>query len=404
MSIPDINLFVNVPYGETFKGVYPFGSDSMNYSREKTYSRTRTSASTPDFLSKRRMRLKTRPATLPFNFYYDRKVTTDIAQHSLYFIEKSTSRKGLEFGCFAMPMSTVPDISELDPLFLDLRNSCISKMPSTMNGNSFNLPLFLVEARKSVDMIEKAVSLIYNKLKALKPSQIHNYWLEYRYGWRLLLKDIYDSLVAIHDARTRSIVQHARTKSTKKSVTEYTSPVGTASTLGGYYTPQFGFKRKIEDTFECNLVLNYHDTPVVGTLQSFGITNPLSVAWELIPYSFVLDWFVPVGNYLSSLDGYIGKTFHSGMWSYIRNTTDTITPINPTWGSPYNLYFSVQALIAPPTVRTTRIYRRDPLWVFPSISLPTIDVRLNTQRILDGISLALQLVPTLNAVWGKRHP
>jgi hypothetical protein len=32
----------------------------------------------------------------------------------------------------------------------------------------------------------------------------------------------------------------------------------------------------------------------------------LALAWELIPYSFVVDWLFPVGDYLSSLDALVG--------------------------------------------------------------------------------------------------
>jgi hypothetical protein len=42
------------------------------------------------------------------------------------------------------------------------------------------------------------------------------------------------------------------------------------------------------------------------TLASLGITNPLLVAWELVPFSFVVDWFLPIGNYLESLDSLLG--------------------------------------------------------------------------------------------------
>lgn len=38
----------------------------------------------------------------------------------------------------------------------------------------------------------------------------------------------------------------------------------------------------------------------VNTPALAGLQDPLSVAWELLPYSFVLDWFIPVGNYLQA--------------------------------------------------------------------------------------------------------
>jgi hypothetical protein len=31
-----------------------------------------------------------------------------------------------------------------------------------------------------------------------------------------------------------------------------------------------------------------------------GLEDPLSTAWELVPYSFVADWFLPIGDYLSA--------------------------------------------------------------------------------------------------------
>jgi hypothetical protein len=31
-----------------------------------------------------------------------------------------------------------------------------------------------------------------------------------------------------------------------------------------------------------------------------GLKDPLSVAWELLPYSFVADWFIPIGDFLQA--------------------------------------------------------------------------------------------------------
>jgi hypothetical protein len=37
-------------------------------------------------------------------------------------------------------------------------------------------------------------------------------------------------------------------------------------------------------------------------LNSFGFLTPELVAWELLPFSFVADWFIPIGTYLEALD------------------------------------------------------------------------------------------------------
>jgi hypothetical protein len=37
-----------------------------------------------------------------------------------------------------------------------------------------------------------------------------------------------------------------------------------------------------------------------------GIFNPLLIGWELVPFSFVVDWFIPVGSYLEGIDALLG--------------------------------------------------------------------------------------------------
>jgi len=46
--------------------------------------------------------------------------------------------------------------------------------------------------------------------------------------------------------------------------------------------------------------------PALKQLAQIGITNPINLAWELIPYSFVIDWLIPVGKFLESLDALVG--------------------------------------------------------------------------------------------------
>lgn len=40
--------------------------------------------------------------------------------------------------------------------------------------------------------------------------------------------------------------------------------------------------------------------------SALGFTNPASVLWETVPLSFVIDWAIPVGNWLSSMDALTG--------------------------------------------------------------------------------------------------
>lgn len=37
-----------------------------------------------------------------------------------------------------------------------------------------------------------------------------------------------------------------------------------------------------------------------GYMAQLGLLNPEIVAWELLPFSFVADWFIPIGSYLEA--------------------------------------------------------------------------------------------------------
>lgn len=66
------------------------------------------------------------------------------------------------------------------------------------------------------------------------------------------------------------------------------------------------------------------DDPTMLVLNSLGLINPLSIGWELVPFSFVLDWFIPVGTYIRNLSGYAGIKYIGG-YELHRRETDMLT-------------------------------------------------------------------------------
>lgn len=62
-------------------------------------------------------------------------------------------------------------------------------------------------------------------------------------------------------------------------------------TREGKVTVVYKFRVKTKDSFKRNL----------GRL---GLTNLGATLWELTPWSFVIDWILPYGNYLNSSDGF----------------------------------------------------------------------------------------------------
>lgn len=113
----------------------------------------------------------------------------------------------------------------------------------------------------------------------------------------------------------------------------------------------------------------------------YGFDNPLGVLWEATPYSFVADWFFPVGSYLNGLNQ---SSFADSM-QYRRVCTcykvSAVSEINLQYGSNYNPCNSH-------VVRQTFFKRRSG---FPSSSMIVGDFGIPGLRQLTlGAALVLQ--------------
>jgi len=140
--------------------------------------------------------------------------------------------------------------------------------------------------------------------------RLANHWLEYTFGWTPFVQDIYGSaeLLASH---ALGELYHERA---------FASAKGRKSRL--VYQDIYGQFKLMNEEIKVRKVVNYRlDSYARAALSSTGMNNPALLAWELLPYSFVVDWFLPVSNYLKKLYVYDGFEFVSGTKSTIWNAT-----------------------------------------------------------------------------------
>lgn len=127
-------------------------------------------------------------------------------------------------------------------------------------------------------------------------------WLELQYGWLPLLGDIDGAAeeLATVDPLTRLI----RAETHKRFDDRINTVVKTAdSTTTTVKTVKYDIR------YGVSYYLTDSGLNVAGRI---GLTNPLLIAWELLPWSFVIDWFIPVGDYISSFDATLGLAFNDG--------------------------------------------------------------------------------------------
>jgi len=132
-----------------------------------------------------------------------------------------------------------------------------------------------------------------------------------------------------------------------------------------------GFKRGFKTEVRIKLA-----SSGLYSLDQYGITNPLSFAWELTTLSFVVDWFLHVGAFLDALIPPQGVSFDGGYeTSYVDNK----------WHAEWHPKGAVPMTRSRLTCRTKSM-TRFPLYVF-AIPRPYLDLDLNVTQQVSAIAL-----------------
>lgn len=138
-----------------------------------------------------------------------------------------------------------------------------------------------------------------------------NFWLEMQYGWLPLLQDVFGAaeLLATHVVEDRyHTVISAKARTVMMRPTLYMN-----DGMWPYTNYPAGESMCVhKGRFQINYRL---DSAARSALATTGISNPALLAWELLPYSFVIDWFLPVGNYLEQIDAFSGFELVDGIYS-----------------------------------------------------------------------------------------
>jgi hypothetical protein len=173
----------------------------------------------------------------------------------------------------------------------------------------------------------------YKRYKPPRPGNfthdVANFWLEIQYGWLPLLSDIASAVDLVKSMMNGSeyhstVVRRIETGLAVRLPTTNTSRFPDYESSGDARTSvEVRYRFRVNDAF-------------ASFLNSLSILNPAYVVWVSLPFSFVVDWFLPIGTMLEALTGHIGLTFTSG---YVTTRSwghqiVTATSANPLIGYP----------------------------------------------------------------------
>lgn len=206
-------------------------------------------------------------------------------------------------------------------------NKCLSKVYEQIKHSEVSLNTSIGEGRETLEMLHGIASVLRSSkyatlwdsttelIKALKKDPrnvVSSGWLGWHVGWKPLLQDI------------KHIFDHFTTLQSQPYL-DFSATVGCrASDTFHQSKSSAGLLETLDESHRYEIKLKYRitDLPLFNTWQ-LGLTLRPTLAWELTRLSFVVDYFVNIGNYLELLEASIannGIVFLEGYQTYTRRS------------------------------------------------------------------------------------
>jgi hypothetical protein len=304
--------------------------------------------------------------------------------------------------------SDQPNPSDGSVGFTSLYNRGLSRLGEAIRG-SLDLSVSIAEAGSTIRMLNAAKRLnalpipsyavrfasqvpspVLKALKRFgrKPElalrQMGAFWLEFNLGWRPLIGDIYASADESLRVVLNRIQQFKAGASDKLSrdvplTLNYSVP-GTGFT--GSLLCNCAIRGKHGVRFKVSM-----DVPIGFDISRWTSLNPVSIAWELVPLSFVVDYIIDIGSWLRCMENGLlfNNRFKSGYYEELRASrkeTKGQAAVSGNYGG-----FDIREMSLS---REDISYRRVLLTSYPFPKPPSFEVDLGSSRLLTIASLLSQ--------------
>jgi hypothetical protein len=193
----------------------------------------------------------------------------------------------------------------------NLANETIANARNSLGNGKLQLANSILESRQTINLLAGTSLSFLKFVRAVKHGDLRYFqkfgkniatgktpaklWIEYQYGVKPLINDVHTAYVmcqgidhSVHNLRAVSSRNRGFSYDEQYPYLQSTYVSGSGSE---------GCRVRFDG------LLQNSD---MQRAQQLGLINPLAIAWEAVPWSFALDWFMPIGNYLSSISATSG--------------------------------------------------------------------------------------------------
>lgn len=219
-----------------------------------------------------------------------------------------------------------------------------------------------------------------------------NHWLAVRYGWRPIVREIQSGLRAIRNLSNKNRKRFSTARSWDNT-TEGTTTYDGASNFSGsnYINYSLHCKRSRKVSVRGGVLVQptFENTTAADLL---GLGNMAEAAWDLVPYSFCIQWVANVSSWISrySPKGLLKPIANWGIIE-VEDLVDTSVMCSscvPTYGGYGNLQAGSSCSLSGRAVSKTVSYRR--ISSPPGTAFPEVRISLRAANLVDAGSLLAQ--------------
>lgn len=191
----------------------------------------------------------------------------------------------------------------------------LSALVDKWKDSDLNLGVSLAESGESLGMVVNGLGNIYQSARSIRRGDLNGAlrhmarvpsqdikkakrhlsqgdtsatWLSLHLGWSPLISDVYAYSKGLSVIPKYEVLR-----------TQWVN--GSGSVVWNFVS-----NLKSKSRVQSRLVAKITSGPTI--LDRLGLTNPALIAWELVPLSFVADYFLPIGEYINALSAYRIKT------------------------------------------------------------------------------------------------
>ncbi len=286
------------------------------------------------YILRRKRSEQSRPFNLPLNYRYIYRRAVKLVQEGypqaynldMYNVQSDGHSKAYSFGPYNDDVTLYQRGREA------VIDKCLSRLYAKVSDPA-SLGITLVQYGQAADMVSKRLKSLLDFARAMRrfdlasakkalgvlpphlrsrlsstenrlKNEAKHYadnFLEWHFGWSPLIKDAYQALEVLN-----APIPYGRVKASAKV---YMTAKGPVQFLNFYETLTSDHTLLWRCKAGCEVRVT---NPNLHLLNGLGLLNPAEIAWDAIPWSFLLGWVSNVGLVMSQMSAFAGCEISNG--------------------------------------------------------------------------------------------